>query len=55
MVDSVRKTPGVRKVDTEMARHQLLLVEIANTESMEAIVQLDGVEAVESMGTKSVF
>lgn len=52
VVASVRKAPGVRRVDAEMARRRLLLVEI---DSAAELLQLEAVEAIEEMGTKSVF
>ena len=54
VVAAVRKAPGVRRVDDEMARHLLLLVEIADDDNVSTILQLEGVEAVDEMGTKSV-
>lgn len=55
VVASVRKAPGVRRVDAEMARRGLLLVEIESADSVAELLQLEAVEAIEEMGTKSVF
>lgn len=52
VIDQVRKTPGVLKVDTEIADSGLLLVQLASSTDLDAIRTIDGVHDLEKMGVK---
>lgn len=52
VIDQVRKTPGVLKVDTEIADSGLLLVQLASSTDLDAIRTIDGVHDLENMGVK---
>lgn len=52
VVDQLRKTQGVLKLDTEMANNGLILAQLNSSADLEAIGDIDGVQELEKMGVK---
>lgn len=52
VIDQLRKSKGVLKVDVEIANSGLILAEFSNTADLDAIGQIDGVHDLEKMGVK---
>lgn len=54
LIDVISHLRGVLRVDTEMASSGLLLADLVPSADASLLMRLDGVEAVESMGVKSI-
>lgn len=52
VVDQLRKTQGVLKLDSEMANNGLILAQLDYSADLEAIGNIDGVQELEKMGVK---
>lgn len=55
LIDTLSHLRGVLRVDAEMAGSGLLLADLVTSADASLLTQLDGVEAVEGMGVKSVL
>lgn len=52
VIDTVRRTRGVLRLEEEMAENGLLLVELTSPEDADRLAAVDGIQAVDGMGTK---
>lgn len=52
VVDQLRNTQGVLKLDSEMANNCLILAQLDSSADLEAIGNVDGVQELEKMGVK---
>jgi len=52
LIEQLRTTEGVLKLDTEMAHNGLLLAQISGSADLEVIRQIDGIDDLERNGVK---
>ncbi len=52
LIEQLRTTEGVLKLDTEMAHNGLVLAQLSGSADLEVIRQIDGVDDLERNGIK---